>query len=477
MSKAASRLCAGFVAGLLASVPAGAQEHGPQSVSDLAQALSPTVVNISTIRRIGGPGPGMSLPRAPEGSPLQQYFDQLQPTQPQREISALGSGFVIDASGLIVTNNHVIADADEILIVYPDGETARATIAGADRQMDLAVLKIEPDRPLVSATMGDSDAAEIGDWVMAIGNPFGLGGSVSLGIVSARNRDIDAGPYDSFIQTDAAINQGNSGGPLFDMNGEVVGINTAIIANGGRSLGVGFAIPINQARPVIEQLVQYGEMRRGWIGVGIQDVTADIAASLGFEGARGALILSVTPDGPSNPAIHEGDIILEFNGRPVATMRDLPRIVAETTIGTEVPVKLFRGGAETEVRVTVGRLGNDEIELASIEEIPAEELVEPQGDPLGLSLAVIDDALRDTFSIPPESGGIIVTEVDPESDAWTKGLREGLRIAEVNQHPVATLEEIDELVAAAVDSGREAVLLMVVDPGGQRRFIAVRIGR
>ena len=477
MSKAASLLCAGFVAGLLASVPAGAQEHGPQSVSDLAQALSPTVVNISTTRRIGGPGPGMSLPRAPEGSPLQQYFDQLQPTQPEREISALGSGFVIDASGLIVTNNHVIADADEILIVYPDGETARATIAGADRQMDLAVLKIEPDRPLVSATMGDSDAAEIGDWVMAIGNPFGLGGSVSLGIVSARNRDIDAGPYDSFIQTDAAINQGNSGGPLFDMNGEVVGINTAIIANGGRSLGVGFAIPINQARPVIEQLVQYGEMRRGWIGVGIQDVTADIAASLGFEGARGALILSVTPDGPSNPAIHEGDIILEFNGRPVATMRDLPRIVAETAIGTEVPVKLFRGGAETEVRVTVGRLGNDEIELASIEEIPAEELVEPQGNPLGLSLAVIDDALRDTFSIAPESGGIIVTEVDPESDAWTKGLREGLRIAEVNQHPVATLEEIDELVAAAVDSGREAVLLMVVDPGGQRRFIAVRIGR
>jgi serine protease Do len=476
MNKAASMLCAFVCAGLLAA-PGLAQEHGPQSVADLAQALSPTVVNISTTRRIGGSGPGMSLPRAPEGSPLQQYFDQLQPPEPEREISALGSGFVIDSSGLIVTNNHVIADADEILIVYPDGETAEATIAGADRQMDLAVLKIEPDRPLVSATMGNSDAAEVGDWVMAIGNPFGLGGSVSLGIVSARNRDIDAGPYDSFIQTDAAINQGNSGGPLFDMNGEVVGINTAIIANGGRSLGVGFAIPINQARPVIEQLIQYGEMRRGWIGVGIQDVTADIASSLGFEGARGALVLSVTPDGPSNPAIHEGDIILEFDGRPVASMRDLPLIVAETTIGKEVPVKLFRGGAETEVRVTVGRLGSDEVEIASIEEIPAEDLVEPQGEPLGLSLAVIDDEIRDSFSIPAGSDGIIITEVDPASDAWSKGLREGLRIAEVNQHPVTTLEEIDELVAAAVDSGREAVLLMVVDAGGQRRFIAVRIAR
>ncbi|MEX2277858.1 MAG: Do family serine endopeptidase [Cucumibacter sp.] len=470
-------LFAALLLGAMAPGVAFAQTHGPASVSDLADALTPTVVNISTTRRMAS-GRGIPLPDVPEGSPLQEFFDRLQPQGvPERQVSSLGSGFVIDASGLIATNNHVIDGAEEIVVVFADGESIEATLAGADDKMDLAILRIDVDRPLTAVSFGDSDTAEIGDWVMAIGNPFGLGGSVSLGIVSARNRNINSGPYDNFIQTDAAINQGNSGGPLFDMNGDVVGINTAIIANGGRSLGVGFAIPINLARPVLEQLVEFGETRRGWLGVGIQDVTEDIAASLGLTGTQGALVLSVTPDGPADQILREGDLILEFDSKPIVTMRDLPRIVAVTPVGKQVKVKIFRGGEASEVEVMLGRLEQAEMRLAEATPEPPEEIPPVDGDLLGLNVAPLDEQLRETYSISEATDGVVITQVDPLSDAYAKGIRPGLLIAEVNQQPIETTDDVAGIVGMAIDTGREAVLLMLEDPAGNRRFVAIRVVR
>src|SRR5690606_35738221 len=306
-------------------------------------------------------GRGMPFPEVPEGSPLEELFDDLNPNQGQgegrmQEARSLGSGFIISADGRIVTNNHVIEGAEEITVFLTDGRRLPAKLVGADEKTDLAVLKVEVEGELPFVEFGDSDTADVGDWVMAIGNPFGLGGSVTIGIVSARNRDIQSGPYDQFIQTDAAINQGNSGGPLFDMDGNVIGINTAIIARGGSSLGIGFAVPGNLAKPVIDQLAEFGETRRGWLGVGIQEVTDDIASSLGRSNAFGALVIDVTPSGPSDGMIAEGDIILEFDSKPIERMRDLPRVVAETAVGKAVPVKVLRGGAEIVVNVTLGRL-------------------------------------------------------------------------------------------------------------------------
>ncbi|MEX0627006.1 MAG: Do family serine endopeptidase [Cucumibacter sp.] len=470
-------LFAALLLGAMAPGVAFAQTHGPASVSDLADALTPTVVNISTTRRMAS-GRGNPLPDVPEGSPQQEFFDRLQPQGvPERQVSSLGSGFVIDASGLIATNNHVIDGAEEIVVVFADGESIEATLAGADDKMDLAILRIDVDRPLTAVSFGDSDTAEIGDWVMAIGNPFGLGGSVSLGIVSARNRNINSGPYDNFIQTDAAINQGNSGGPLFDMNGDVVGINTAIIANGGRSLGVGFAIPINLARPVLEQLVEFGETRRGWLGVGIQDVTEDIAASLGLTGTQGALVLSVTPDGPADQILREGDLILEFDSKPIVTMRDLPRIVAVTPVGKQVKVKIFRGGEASEVEVMLGRLEQAEMRLAEATPEPPEEIPPVDGDLLGLNVAPLDEQLRETYSISEATDGVVITQVDPLSDAYAKGIRPGLLIAEVNQQPIETTDDVAGIVGMAIDTGREAVLLMLEDPSCNRRFVAIRVVR
>ena len=342
------------------AVPVGVQAEGPESVARLAADLSPAVVNIGTSRRIPGGG-GTPFPEFPDGSPLGDLFDELNPNQGQgpermREARSLGSGFIISPDGYVVTNNHVIDGADEIEVFLTDGQRLAAELVGRDDKTDLAVLKVDAGTDLPFVEFGDSDSAVVGDWVMAIGNPFGLGGSVTLGIVSARNRDIQSGPYDQFIQTDASINQGNSGGPLFDMNGKVVGINTAIIARGGSSLGIGFAVPVNLARPVIEQLSEFGETRRGWLGVGIQEVTLDIAASLGRQDTAGALVIDITPGGPSDGSVLEGDIILEFDSKPIARMRDLPRVVAETPVGKAVPVKVLRNGEETTLDITLGRL-------------------------------------------------------------------------------------------------------------------------
>ncbi|MEO8757897.1 MAG: Do family serine endopeptidase [Devosia sp.] len=470
------------------SMPALTLAKGPESVAKLAAVLSPAVVNIGTTKHVGGKG--QAFPKAPDGSPLNKLFDDLNPNSGQgpdaeQEARSLGSGFIIKADGTIVTNNHVIDGADEIVVMMTDGTRLPAKLIGADDKADLAVIKVDAGHPLPFVEFGDSDNALVGDWVMAIGNPFGLGGSVSLGIVSARNRDIQEGPYDDFIQTDAAINQGNSGGPLFDMDGKVVGINTAIIARGGASLGIGFAVPVNLARPVVEQLAEYGETRRGWLGVNIQEVTPDIADSLGRPNAYGALVVSVTKTGPADGIINEGDLILEFNGKTIQKMRDLSRFVAETSVGSGAKVKLLREGKEVSLEVKLGRLEVGEQIIAATETpspvTPGADVDEPVGPPpglkdmLGLDLSPIDAAARKTYALAPSLKGLVITEVTKGSDAEKQGLIAGLIISEVNQQKIETVADVTEKVNAAKEAGRPAVLFKVTDPTGGNRFIPVKL--
>ncbi|HEV7275359.1 MAG TPA: Do family serine endopeptidase [Devosiaceae bacterium] len=473
---------------LVPALTAGhAAGQGPASVSELAAQLSPAVVNVGTSRRLATDN-GVPFPDFPEGSPLEDLFDELNPNQGlgeglMGEARSLGSGFIISADGIVVTNRHVIEGADEIEIHLTDGTRLPARIVGADDKTDLAVLKVDAEAPLPFVQFGDSDTAVVGDWVMAIGNPFGLGGSVTLGIVSARNRDIQSGPYDQFIQTDASINQGNSGGPLFDMNGKVVGINTAIIARGGTSLGIGFAVPVNLARTVIDQLREYGETRRGWLGVGIQEVTEDISSSLGRSGTAGALVIDITPSGPSAGIILEGDIILEFDGKPIARMRDLPRVVAEAPVGAAVPVKVLRNGSELTLDVTLGRLELGEQMIAEATQGAQPEVVDQPVGPapglselVGIDIAPLDAETRTAFALDQEVTGVVVTKVMEGSDALEKGMLPGQVILEVNQRQVGTVSDVTELVGAAKEAGRPAVLFKVTDVTGGSRFIAVRLG-
>ena len=473
----------GLLAALLLTAPAQAQAqpHGPQSVAALAEELSPAVVNIGTARRLVGGG-GTPFPEFPPGSPLAELFDQLNPNAgqgPERmeEARSLGSGFIVSPEGHVVTNNHVIAGADEIYVFMTDGRRLPAVLQGQDDKTDLAVLKVEAATPLPYVEFGNSDDAKVGDWVMAIGNPFGLGGSVTLGIVSARNRDINSGPYDDYIQTDASINQGNSGGPLFDMHGKVVGINTAIIARGMISLGIGFAVPGNLARPVVEQLAEFGETRRGWLGVGIQEVTEDIALTLDRPNSNGAIVVDIDPAGPSIGVLEEGDLILKFDGKDVVRMRDLPRIVAETEVGLAVPVLVLRGGSEQTVAITLGRLETPTT-VASIAPAEAEAPVPLPGGLLGIvgfAVTELDAAARAEYGIPDTLDGAVVSEVRDSSDADDKGLIAGLVIREVNQKPVESVAEIEEMVAEAHAAGRAAVLFKVTDPVGASRYVAVRL--
>jgi len=469
--------------------PLAVLAKGPESVAKLAAELSPAVVNIGTTKHISG-GPGQQYPTAPKGSPLGQLFDDLNPNSGQgpeaeQEARSLGSGFIIKADGTIVTNNHVIDGADEIVVMLTDGTRLPAKLVGADDKADLAVIKVDAGHPLPFVQFGDSDSAQVGDWVMAIGNPFGLGGSVTLGIVSARNRDIQEGPYDDFIQTDAAINQGNSGGPLFDMDGKVVGINTAIIARGGASLGIGFAVPVNLARPVVEQLAEYGETRRGWLGVNIQEVTADIADSLGRPNSNGALVVSVTKSGPADGIISEGDLILELNGKTIQKMRDLSRFVAETAVGSNATLKVLRAGKKLSLSVKLGRLEVGEQIIAAAQAptttAPGADAEEPAGPPpglkelLGFDLAPVDAAARKTYALEADAKGLVITEIVKGSDAEKQGLVTGLVISEVNQQKIETVADVTEKVNAAKEAGRPAVLFKVTDATGGNRFIAVKI--
>lgn len=464
----------------VAFAPLVAVGQGPVSFAPLVKELQPAVVNISTTRMATRRDMGFEFPELPENSPLQDLFDRFQEPDFEHEepleSRSLGSGFVIDAEGTIVTNYHVIEGATEIWASFVDGARLRARILGVDQKTDIAVLKVESNRSLPFVRLGNSDASEIGDWVMAIGNPFGLGGSISAGIVSARNRDINSGPYDNFIQTDAAINQGNSGGPLFNVDGEVIGINTAIISRTGGSLGIGFSIPINLAKPVIRQLIEFGETRRGWLGIGIQDVSEDIALSLGRPNTNGALVLSVNPDGPSVGKLKEGDLILKFDGRTIERMRDLPRFVAETDVGKRVKVQIERRGKLQVFEIELGLLAQEN-PLDGLEDIPFDPPPEGLGDMLGFEFEDLDSENRESFGLKDDAEGVLVTMVLPQSDAEEKGIRAGHRVVEVNQQQIFTAAELRTLLGTAIETGREVILLKIADPIGNRRFVAIRLNK
>ncbi len=462
----------------LSSMPVGAQQRGPQSVAPIAEKLIEAVVNISTSQTVKGPQ-GVPLPRVPKGSPFEDLFEDFfnkkgGKSQGDRKVSSLGSGFVIDGKeGLVVTNNHVIEGADEIILNFHDGSKLKVDkVLGKDTKSDLALLKVTPKKPLLAVKFGSSTNMKVGDWVMAIGNPFGLGGSVTVGVVSAKQRDIQSGPYDDYIQTDASINKGNSGGPLFNMDGEVIGINTAIISPSGGSIGIGFAVPSDAAIAVLDQLKQFGETRRGWFGVKIQSITDDIAETLGVKENTGALVSSVTADGPAAKAgIEAGDVILKFDGKEISSVRGLPRIVAQTPIGRTVDVELLRKGQKKSLKVMVARLVEDDdvtIAKKAAEAAPEKALI-------GLKLSQLTDELRQKFGIDAKIKGVVITDIDPQSPAAVKNLKVGDVIVEAAQDQIDSVDDIAKSVDKVKKSGRKQVLLRIEGSKGDTRFVAVPI--
>jgi serine protease Do len=473
---------AALAAGLALAVaaPAAAQSATQlASFADLVERVGPAVVNISTSKQQAR-SEELPMPQFPPGSPFEEFFREFfdrdrgqQPQQPRRGFS-LGSGFVVDPTGYVVTNNHVIAEADEITVIFNDESEYKAQLVGKDTKTDLALLKIERDRPFPYVEWADSDNVRVGDWMLAIGNPFGLGSTVTAGIVSARGRNINAGPYDDFFQVDAAINRGNSGGPSFTPDGRVFGVNTAIFSPSGGNVGIGFAIPSNLARTVIDSLKSTGRVARGWLGVRIQTVSDDIAENLGLSEVAGALVAGVTPGGPAaEAAIEPGDVILEFDGKKIDRMRNLPRIVAETPIGKKVQVVIWRKGEQRTLEVALGELPEDE-QLA--------ELGQPQTPPettsakvaeLGITVQPINDELRQQYQLAQASNGVVITEVVPDSAAAAENLRPGDVITEVNQEEVKTPAEVVAKVGKVKQEGKKSVLLLV-DRQGDLRFVALR---
>ena len=459
---------------LVAQALSAAARENPGSFADLAETVSPAVVNITTSTTVEGvTGP---RPVVPEGSPLEDFFRDFMERnnqggdRPQRRSNALGSGFVISEDGYIVTNNHVIEQADAISIEFFSGEELDAVVVGTDRNTDLALLKVESETPLPFVVFGDSDAARVGDWVMAVGNPLGQGFSVSAGIVSARNREL-SGTYDDFIQTDAAINRGNSGGPLFNMDGDVIGVNTAILSPNGGSIGIGFAMSSSVAKNVIGQLQDFGETRRGWLGVRIQDINEDMADALGLETVAGALVTDV-PTGPSLEAgIEAGDVIMTFDGKDVADTRELVRVVGNTQVGKTVRVVVFRGGATQTLAVTLARREDAERAVPVAATAPEAEAPEVD-DVMGLTVSELTDALREELTLGRAASGLIVVDVDAESQAYEKGLRAGDLIAEAGQVSITTPSDLETQIQAAKDAGRKSVLLLV-RRDGQPRFVAL----
>src|SRR5664280_700911 len=463
---------------------APAQARGPDGIADVAEAVIDAVVNISTKQTVEMNTTAM--PQLPPGSPFEEFFDEFFKnrqgqggpggSQTPRRVNSLGSGFIIDASGLVVTNNHVIADADEINVILNDGTTLKAEIVGRDTKTDLALLRVKPVKPLKAVKFGDSDKLRLGEWVIAIGNPFSLGGTVTAGIVSARNRDIQSGPYDNYIQTDAAINRGNSGGPLFNLNGEVIGVNTAIISPSGGSIGIGFAVPSKTALAVIDQLRQFKEVRRGWLGVRIQQVTDEIADSLSIKPARGALIAGIDDKGPAKPAgIEPGDVIVKFDGQDIKEMRDLPKIVAETPVGKDVEVTIIRKGNEEKKIVKLGRLEDEKKQAALTPKKNGAEEKTVVKKALGLDLANLTDELRKKHNIKDKVKGVLITGVDANSAAAEKRLSPGMVIAEVQQQPVGSADELQQRIEKLKKDGKKAVVLLVVTPDGDPSFVALSL--
>lgn len=475
----------GWFAGALAALAAGsapAAEGAPPSFAPIAERLIEAVVNISSTQ-VAKAIPDASLPSVPKGSPFEDMFEDFfskrgGPTPPgDRRVSSLGSGFVIDGrEGLIVTNNHVIEGADEIVVNFSNGSKLRVEkVLGRDTKTDLALLKVAPKAPLPSVSFGESAPMKVGDWVMAIGNPFNLGGSVTVGVISATQRDINAGPYDDFLQTDAAINKGNSGGPLFNMKGEVIGVNTAIISSTGVSIGIGFAVPSDIARLVTDQLKEHGETRRGWLGVKIQSVSDDIAQSLGVPENTGALVAGVTPGSPAATAGFEiGDLIVKFDGKDVTRMRGLPRLVAQAPIGKTVDVDVLRKGERKTVQVAVARLSEEEDKIEPLPETRPQEK-SPAAGLIGLSLAPLTAELREKFGLGANVAGVLITEVDPDSPAAARDIKPGDVIVEAAQERVSTPQDLASSVDKIKKAGRASILLRVEDSKGDLRFVALPI--
>jgi len=452
----------------------------PESLAPLAEKISPSVVNITTSTTVEG----RTGPRGivPEGSPFEDFFKEFRDRNnggeapAPRKSSALGSGFVISEDGFVVTNNHVIEGADEITIEFFTGLELKAEVIGTDPNTDIALLKVEAPSALPFVSFGDSNAARVGDWVLAMGNPLGQGFSVSAGIVSARNRAL-SGTYDDYIQTDAAINRGNSGGPLFNMDGEVIGVNTAILSPNGGSIGIGFSMASNVVTRVVNQLKEFGETRRGWLGVRIQDVTQDVADAMGLAKASGALITDV-PDGPAKDAgLKTGDVILSFAGVEVEDTRGLVRQVGNSTVGASVRVTVLREGKSQTLKVKLGR--REDAEGAGASASAPEDEAEPEAPAsksvLGLTITPLTDDLRTELGADDSVEGLAVTEVDEMSEAFEKGLRVGDIITEAGQQPILSITDLEDRITEAKDGGRKSLLLLV-RRAGDPRFVALGLG-
>lgn len=459
----------------------------PASFAPLVEKLTPAVVNISTTQKVKR-GAGATL-KMPGASPEQQeqfkeFFEQFggmggELGQPrEQEVNSLGSGFVIDPKGYVVTNNHVIADAEEITVTFHDDTKLAATLVGRDPKTDLALLKVESKEPLIYVDFGDSDKVRVGDWVIAIGNPFGLGGTVSAGIISARSRNINAGPFDDFLQTDAAINRGNSGGPMFNLRGEVIGINTAIFSPTGGNVGIGFSVPATLAEPVLTQLKEFGRTHRGWLGVKIQHVTDEVAESVGLATPSGALVLGVNPEGPAKRAgVKVGDILLSFDGKAVKEMRFLPRIVAETKIGKSVNVMVWREGKEVALNVTLGELDETSDVAAKDDNTKKKDAETNEGEALfGMTLKKLDKSLRDRLKLDESiEGGVVVLSVDRSSDAAKRGVKSGDIIIGVKQQPITSVSELKEAFTTAKSSGHKFALVRLWR-NGDATFVTLPTG-
>ena len=460
----------------------------PASFADMLVPKMAAVVNISTLQKIKTSGVPLgfeNLPNDPQFAPFRDFFEQFQREMErrgggprEREATSLGSGFVIDPTGFVVTNYHVVAQADAVSVIFSDDTKLKAKIIGMDPKTDLALLKVEPLKPLPYVNFGNSDSLRVGDWVVAVGNPFGLGGSVSAGIVSARGRNINAGPFDDFIQTDAAINRGNSGGPLFNVAGEVVGINSAIFSPTGGSVGIGFAVPSALAEPVIRQLKTSGKLHRGWLGVKVQEVTEEVANSIGLDKARGALVLEITPGGPAQGSgILPGDVVVKFNGKPIDEMRNLPRLVAETKVGTKAELTVWRQGSEATFAVRLGELPDESrsIKKPAMQGDKAVPLV-PEKLQHGMVLEPLTPQSRLTNTIPENVNGLLVVGVSDDSAPAARGIRPGDVLAEANQQPLTSRAAFDKVFEEAAREKRGYVLLRVVRQG-EAGFVTLPVAK
>jgi serine protease Do len=458
-------------AAVVSPAPATTERDG---FADLVEQVQPAVVNVSTTSKVKKASANSMPFRLPEGSPFaeqfREYFGRRGPGAPggdAPDAHGVGSGFLIDAQGHVVTNNHVIDGADAIQVTLSDGTELEATVVGHDEKTDLAVLKVNSDKPLPFVDFGDSDVARVGDWVVAVGSPFGLGGTVTAGIISARGRDIRSGPFDDYLQVDAPINRGNSGGPLFDRSGKVVGVNTAIFSPSGGNVGIGFAIPSKLAREVVTALRTEGRVQRGWMGVSIQGLTPELAESFGLEDTHGALVGAVVPDSPAEKAgVAVGDVIVAFDGTSIESTRDLPRVVASTKAGSSVAVKVIRDGKPQDVTLNVGRMPGEDQLAAGTDELPTDEAR------LGVELADLDDEARTRLGLSADVDGVLVADVQAGSPAARQGLRAGDIILRVGKEKVSQPGQVAKAVRDAHGSNRPSVV-MLVSRNGNERFVAV----